>query len=360
MAQGVCDLDVPPQVIRGAKKAMDDGNNIYTSCKGVPVLRQAIAAKMKKMYDLDVDPDGEVFVSAGATGAFYSAALAVLDPGDEVLLFEPFYGYHAATISAIGCLPRFLPLHSPAWGFSREDLNRFRSKKLKAIVVNTPSNPLGKVFGREELETVASFAIENNLLVFTDEIYESFVYDGLEHIPLLTIPGMRERTITISGFSKIFSITGWRLGWAICPPELTEAASSFNDLVYVCAPSPLQFGAALGVLELGPEYYASVAMEHQKKRDQFCAALVEAHMPPVVPQGAYYVLADVSKVPGGDDKEKVMNILKNTGIASVPGRAFYHDGSDRAVARFCFAKKQEILDEACGRLKGMIAGMNLI
>ncbi|MFC1499292.1 pyridoxal phosphate-dependent aminotransferase [Verrucomicrobiota bacterium] len=355
MAQGICDLDVPPCVIEGAKDAMDTGHNIYTSCQGMSQLRQAISGKMKKLYGMEVDPENEVLVSIGATGAFYSVCLALLDPGDEVILLEPFYGYHDATLAAIGCKPRYVRLDPPDWTFDMAALESVITERTRAIVLNTPSNPAGKVFTRLELEMISDFAETHDLVVFTDEIYEHFVYDGFEHLPPAMIPGMRERTITISGFSKVFSITGWRLGYAVCPPDVVVTASHLNDLVYVCAPSPLQLGAVRGVLELGPEYYAGVSEDHLRKRDQFCMALSGAGLTPFVPRGSYYVLADISRVPGNDDKERVMHILQKTGVASVPGRAFYHDNAGRDLARFCFAKKQNILDEACERIQDLLA-----
>jgi aminotransferase len=351
MAQGICDLDVPPCVIKGAKDAMDAGYNIYSSCEGLPELRWAVAEKMKAFYGMEVDPEAEVLISIGATGAFYTTCLALLDPSDEVILFEPFYGYHAATLAAIGCKPKYLSLKPPDWTLDREALESLATKRTRALVLNTPSNPAGKVFGRAELDIIAAFAETHDLIVFTDEIYEHFVYDGLEHLPPVMMPGMRRRTITISGLSKIFSITGWRLGYAVCPPDVLRTASHFNDLVYVCPPSPLQLGAAKGLLELTDEYYRTVAEEHQKKRDQFCTTLTEVGITPFIPQGAYYVLADISRVPGNDDRERVMHILEKTGVACVPGRAFYHDDSGRDVARFCFAKKPNVLSEACTRIK---------
>ena len=309
MAQGICDLDVPPCVIKGAKDAMDAGYNTYSSCEGLAELRRAVAVKMKASYGMEVDSEDEVLISIGATGAFYSTCLALLNPGDEVILLEPFYGYHAATLTAIGCTPSYLRLNPPDWTLDQVALESITTKRTRALVLNTPSNPAGKVFSRAELQMIASFAEAYDLVVFTDEIYEHFVYDGLKHLPPAMIPGMRERTITISGLSKVFSITGWRLGYAVCPPEVLQTASHFNDLVYVCAPTPLQFGAARGLLELNDEYYRTVAEEHQKKRDQFCTILTQVGLTPFIPHGAYYVLVDISCVPGNDDKERVMHIL---------------------------------------------------
>ncbi len=353
MAQGLCDLDVPPSVIEGAKDAVDAGQNTYTPCNGLPELRQAVAEKMKVSYGMDVDGETEVLISIGATGAFYSTCLTILDPGDEVIIPEPYYGYHVATLKSLGCTPQFLRLNPPAWSLEEAALESVLTKRTRALVLNTPANPTGKVFTRAELEIIAAFAQAHDLIVFTDEIYENFVYDGRKHVPPATIPGMRDRTITISGFSKVFSITGWRVGYAVCPAQVCQTASYFNDLVYICAPSPLQVGATNGLQELKSDYYTAVAHIHQKKRDQFCATLADIGLTPFIPDGSYYVLADISRVPGNDDKERVMHILNKTGVASVPGRAFYHDNSGRNVARFCFSLKDDKLSEACGRIRGL-------
>lgn len=350
LAQGVCDLDVPAVVTNGVTEAMEAGYNIYTRFDGLPELRRAIADKQRRHTGLDADSEGEVVVSCGATGAFYCACLALLDPGDEVLVFEPFYGYHVSTLTAVGARPVFVRLTAPDWTFTEKDLERAASPRTKALVLNTPMNPLGKVFTREELQVIADFAARRDLFVFTDEIYEHFTYDGAEHVCPATLPGMRERTITISGLSKIFSITGWRLGYLICDRRWSQTIGHFNDLVYVCAPAPLQMGAARGLNELPGSYYQDVAREHLSKRERFCRALETAGLPPIVPRGAYYVLADISRLPGADDRERAMHLLERTGVACVPGRAFFSDASGAALARFCFSKKDPVLDEACQRL----------
>lgn len=354
MAQGVCDLDVPESVLEGAIGAMRNGVNTYTPCEGIPELRKAIADKEKDFYGMEIDAEAEVMVSSGATGAFYAAALAILDPGDEVIILEPYYGYHVSTLTSLGCVPRFIRLEPPDWSLSRQMLEKAVTGRTRAIMINSPGNPSGKVFTRDELEILADFAGTHDFVVFSDEIYEHFVYDGLSHIPPASIAGLRERTVTISGFSKVFSITGWRLGYAIAPPEVIKTASHFNDLIYVCAPSPLQMGAARGLVELGQDYYDGIAAEHLEKRDRFCSALSRAGLNPFVPKGAYYVLTDISHLPGEDDKAKVMYILERSGIAAVPGSAFYSNNSGPDLARFCFAKKDDVLDDACERLGRLV------
>ena len=217
-------------------------------------------------------------------------------------------------------------------------------------MINTPANPSGKVFSFAELELLAAFAARHDLFVFTDEIYEHFVYNGNKHIPPAVLPGMKERTITISGLSKTFSITGWRVGYSICDARWAQTIGYFNDLVYVCAPAPLQMGVARGLMKLAADYYERLAREYVDKRDKICEALSQAGLEPYVPQGAYYVLSDISRIPGKTSKEKVMNLLRLWGVACVPGEAFYHDDAGENLARFCFAKEDKVIDEACKRI----------
>lgn len=353
LAQGVCDTELPPVVLLGAARAMEDGINTYTHYAGLVELREAIARKYRRCYGIDVDPQSEIIVSAGSTGVFYCACLALLDPLDEVILFEPYYGYHVNTLVATGAVPTYVRMEPPGWTFSRDDLERAVTPRTRGIMVNTPANPSGKVFTLPELEMIADFAHRHDLFVFTDEIYEHFLYGEARHVPPMTLPGLRERTITISGVSKSFSITGWRIGYCICDERWSMTIGYFNDLVYVCAPAPLQIGVAKGLEELGDDYYRQLAADYAAKRGMICTALDRAGLRPFVPQGAYYVLADISRLPGGDGKEKVMHLLRKTGVACVPGSAFYHDAAGENLARFCFAKEDEVLGEACRRLEGL-------
>ena len=354
LAQGVCDTPVPNVVLQGAAEAIEQGVNTYTHYAGLLELREAIALKQQQFSGLTVDPECEVIVSAGATGALYCAFQALLNPGDEVIVFEPFYGYHISTLQAAEAVPVYVPLNLPDWSFSLHDLERIVTPRTRAIIVNTPANPSGKVFSREDLELVAAFAERYDLFVFTDEIYEHFLYGGRTHFSFAALPGMKERTITISGASKTFSVTGWRIGYAICDARWARSIGYFNDLVYVCAPSPLQAGVARGMRELGEEYYRHLAVEYEAKRNRFCEALSRASLSPHIPDGAYYVLADVSALPGSTGKERAMHILKKTGVASVPGGAFYHDDRGERMVRFCFAKEDAVLDEACQRLQLLV------
>ncbi len=350
LAQGVCDTEVPEAVRQGAKRAIDGGTNTYTRADGLKAIRDAVAAKMRQFNGIECDPETEVIVSAGSTGSFYAACLALLDPGDEVILFEPFYGYHFNTLIAVEAVPRYVTLQAPDWKFSPADLERAVSPRTKGILINSPANPSGKIFTRQELEWIAAFAQKHDLLVFTDEIYEYFVYEG-RHISPATLPGMWERTITISGYSKTFSITGWRIGYSIADRKWSQAMSYFNDLVYVCAPAPLQIGVAQGILELPESFYQQIPKDYIKKRDLLCGALRQAGLTPSVPNGAYYVLADASVLPGSTSKEKSMVLLRETGVASVAGTAFYHGSGGENLLRFCFAKTDEELAEACRRIR---------
>jgi len=352
LAQGVCDTELPAPVRDGAVAAIQTGLNSYTRLDGIGELRQAIATKLRRDNGITVDAEREVVVTVGSTGSFYSTCVALLDPGDEVIVFEPYYGYHVNTLALIQAKPVYVKLTPPDWKFTRADLERAFTSRTRAIVVNTTANPTGKVFSREELNWVAELAVKHDLFVFTDEIYEYFLYDGREHISPATLPGMAERTVTISGFSKTFSITGWRIGYAACSARWAPAIGYFHDLAYVCAPAPLQAGVAAGLRELKPDFYAHLGAEYAAKRKLMCDTLTAIGLTPCVPQGAYYVLADASSLPGKDSKEKAMHLLHTAGVASVPGKSFYGDGGGEQMLRFCFAKTDADLAEACRRLAG--------
>jgi aminotransferase len=351
LAQGVCDTPVPTVVEAEAHAAIRAGHNIYTRLDGIARLRQAIAAKQQRDYGLTYDAETEVLVASGATGGLHAAAMALLNPGDEVLLFEPFYGYHVATLRSMRVKPVAVPLAEPDWVLDTDALDAAITPKTRAIILNTPANPSGKVFSRAEIEAVAAVCREHDLFLFTDEIYEYFVYDGTEHICPATLEGMRERTIVMSGFSKTFSVTGWRLGYAVADAKWMGAMAYFHDLTYVCAPSAFQHGAAAGLEQLPPEFYTQLAQDHQSKRERMLAALRDAGLEPSVPAGAYYVLAKATRLPGATAALKARHLLAATGVASVGGSAFFRPGRGEDLLRFCFAKKDEDLDEACARLR---------
>lgn len=350
LAQGICDTEVPGVVRAAVKEAVDNGFNSYTRFDGLNELRCAVAGKMARYNAVNCDAEAEITISAGSTGALYCVCLALLDPGDEVILFEPYYGYHRNTLESLRMVPSFVTLRPPDWNFARNELERAVSSRTRAIIVNSPCNPSGKVFDVDELEVIAAFAEAHNLFVITDEIYEYFVYDGVRHISMAAIPGMAERTITISGWSKTFSITGWRIGYSVSSRRWAEAIGHMNDLLYVCAPAPLQYAVAKGVCLLPDSYYSGLASSYTAKRDKLCAALRQAGLTPMTPQGAYYVLADVSRLPGATSKAKAMHLLERTGIAGVPGDAFFNGNQGQHLIRLCFGKNDSVLGEACGRL----------
>jgi aminotransferase len=351
LAQGVCDTGVPSPVRAGAQIAIDEGINSYTRFDGLAELRQAIAVKLREFNGICADPDTEITVSAGSTGAFYCACLALLDAGDEVILFEPYYGYHLNTIEAVGAAASYVRMHPPDWRFELRDLERAINPRTKGIMINTPGNPSGKVFDRAEIEAIGEIARRHDLFIFTDEIYEYFLYDRRRHVSPASVPGLADRTITISGVSKTYSITGWRVGYSFAHRRWAEIIGAMNDLVYVCAPAPLQSGVARGLRELPRSYYDDLVVQYTDKRERICRALESARLPPCVPQGAYYVLADVSRIPGASSKQKAMHLLRESGVATVPGEAFYHDGGGENLVRLCYAKDDAELDAACERLR---------
>ena len=352
LAQGICDTEVPEPVQRKTIEAIRSGQNSYTRLDGVAQLRRAIAHKMREYNRLQVDPEREIVVTAGSTGAFYSACMALLNPGDEVIVFEPYYGYHVNTLRALDSVPVFVTMHPPRWLFSREHLEHAVTLKTRAIVLNSPANPSGKVFSQEELDFIADLAIRHDLFVITDEIYEYFLYDDNQHVSPASLPGMADRTITISGFSKTYSVTGWRIGYAVSSERWAQPIGYFHDLAYICAPAPFQHGVTAGLEELTRDFYGKLADEYRAKRDLLCTTLEQVGLSPSWPQGSYYVLADASSLPGGNSKEKAMHLLAQTGVASVPGEAFFSEGG-RNLLRFCFAKTDADLEEACRRLSRM-------
>jgi aminotransferase len=358
LAQGVCDTEVPAVVAAAAKLAIDEGHNIYTRMDGITRLRRAIAEKTERMLSMVVDPEREVVVTSGATGAFHAVALALFDPGDEVLLFEPFYGYHVGTLRSLRVVPVAVELDAAAnWALDLDRVRAAITPKTRAIVVNTPSNPAGKVFTREELEGLAAIAKEHDLFVLTDEIYEHFIYGEAKHISPASLDGMRERTIIMSGYSKTFSVTGWRIGYVIADAKWIPAIAYFSDLLYVCAPAPFQHGVAAGIEKLGRTFYAGLALEHEAKREMILSALRDAGFDPYVPDGAYYILASMKGLgdvlEGEDAAQRSRSLLRKTGVAAVAGSAFFRAGKGEDLLRFCFAKKDEDLEEACRRLRGL-------
>jgi aminotransferase len=351
LAQGVCDTPVPALIEAAAIEAIRTGQNIYTRCDGITRLREAIAQKQRRDYGLNYDPENEVLVASGATAGYHVAAMALLNPGDEVLVFEPFYGYHVNTLKSLRVNPVLVALAEPDWQLDADALRAAITPRTRAILVNTPANPSGKIFTRPELEEVAAACRQHDLFLITDEIYEYFVYDGARHICPASLEGMRERTIVLSGFSKTFSITGWRVGYAVADARWMPAMAHFHDLTYVCSPAPFQVAAAAGLEQLPPSFYTQVAADHESKRGRLLSALRDAGMEPAVPPGAYYILARATRLPGKTAAQKARHLLAATGVAAVAGSAFFRPGRGEELLRFCFAKQDVELDQACERLR---------
>lgn len=353
LGQGICDLPTIPELIEGATEAIAGSKATYSKFEGIDLLRERIARKIEHFNGYTVDPSKEIVVTVGSTGGFAAAAMATLNPGDEVILFEPFYGYHLNTLKVLGIETKFVPLRPPGWSIDFDQLRNAFGPKTRGVVVCTPSNPCGKVFTREELEKIGALCREFGAWAFTDEIYEYIVYDGRKHLSMASIESCRDVTITVSGFSKTFSITGWRIGYVTAEAKVAASIGLVNDLFYVCAPTPLQWGVARA-LEIGDEYYANLAHDYQKKRDMLASALEDSGFRPFVPQGAYYMLAEIPRE-FSNAREAAAHLIENARIASVPGPSFYGSGRGERLIRFCFAKDFESLEEACRRLKTVTA-----
>ncbi len=359
LAQGFPDFPCPEVLKEAAIAAIRSDVNQYAVTWGAPRLRKAIAAAYGRFYGMEVDEAREITVTCGATEAMASALMSIIDPGDEVLVFEPFYENYGPDAVLCGAVPVWIPLDTDRpLDFDR--LEAAVTPRTRAIVLNTPNNPTGRVFSREELEGLAALCQRHDLVAFTDEIYEHILYEGT-HIPLATIPGMRARTVTISGASKTFSITGWRVGWIIAPPELTAAIRKVHDFLTVGAPAPLQEGVAAALEMLGDDYYRGLAVEYRERREALVPALEQAGFGCQPPAGAYYVLADFAGISDGanlDDDAFARWLAAGAdgrltrGIASVPGSSFFHDPAlGRKLVRFAFCKRVETLREAGEQLR---------
>jgi len=352
LAQGYPDFPAPAFIKQAAVDAINADINQYAITWGAPRLRRAIADKTRRFYGLEVDPDREVTVTCGATEAMMCAMLAVVEEGDEVIVFEPFYENYAPDAAMSGARLVFVTLRGEGFSFDPGELRRAFSPRTRAIIVNTPNNPSGKVFTRAELQQIAALCQEFDTLCITDEIYEHILYDGREHIPMATLPGMYERTITISGLSKTFSVTGWRLGYLVAPPHLTDALRKVHDFLTVGAPAPLQEAAAVAI-EQADAYYPELREMYAAKRAILLDALRAAGFACHQPEGAYYIMADFSALGfEGDDTAFAHHLIRDIGVAPVPGSSFYRPGSDAGsrMVRFTFSKSDETLREAARRL----------
>ncbi len=349
LAQGFPNFPAPTQVKEAAKRAIDADINQYAITWGSKSLRDALARTYRELYAMEVDPETMLTVTCGSTEAMISTLLAICDPGDEVIVLEPFYENYGPDAAISGATPVFVPLRPPSFGFDPDELARAFTPRTKAIIVNTPNNPTGRVFTRAELETIAGLCREHDVIAVTDEIYEHIRYEG-EHIPIATLEGMAERTVTISGASKTFSVTGWRVGWIVAAPPLTAAIRKVHDFVTVGAPAPLQEGIAVA-LELGRDYYRRLATEYRVRRDHLVRVLEAAGLSPNTPQGAYYVLCDIRPFGFEDDVAFADWLVRDVGVAGVPGSSFFSRRElGRHLIRFTFCKTADVLEEAGARL----------
>ena len=351
LAQGFPDFPAPAFVKQAAIEAIEADVNQYAITWGDARLRTAIADKTRRHYGLDVDPEREVTVTCGATEAMMAAMLAFVEPGDEVIVFEPFYENYVPDAAMSGATLRFVTLRGLDFTFDPDELRAAFGPRTKAIIVNSPNNPSGKVFDREELGRIAALCREFDCLCFTDEIYEHILFDGREHLPVATLPGMYERTVTINGLSKTFSVTGWRLGYVVAPPPLSEAVRKVHDFLTVGAPAPLQQAAAVAI-EQGESYYPELRAMYERKRDRLLIALREAGFACHTPEGAYYVMADFGDLGfEGDDTAFALHLIERAGVAPVPGSSFYDDeAAGSRFVRFTFSKSDATLAEAARRL----------
>ena len=356
LAQGFPDFPAPEEIKRAAADAIHADINQYAITWGAKPLRQAIARQMKAWQGIDVDPETDVTVCCGSTEAMISSLLAFCNAGDEIVVFEPFYENYGPDAILSGARPRFVTLHPPAdengeWHFDEAELRAAFSPRTKAIILNTPHNPTGKVFTRQELEFIRDLCVEFNVLALTDEIYEHILYDGARHISIARLDGMRDRTITINAMSKTYSVTGWRVGWAVAAAPLTNAIRKVHDFLTVGAPAPMQEAGAVA-LSLSQSYYQKLAAGYRARRDLLLPPLRQAGFRCFVPRGAYYIMTDISGFGFPDDLAFTQHLVKEVGIAVVPGSSFYHDPKDGArQVRFAFCKRDATLHDAATRLQ---------
>lgn len=350
LGQGICDVPTPAPIKEAAYRAIAEDRSIYTRYDGDACMREALARKAMRDGGIAINPDNEAIVTIGASGAFAATLMALCNPGEEIILFEPFYGYHYNTALVAGLKPRAVPLAAPDFAIDFGALEATITPATRAIVVCTPCNPSGKVFTAEELTAILALCTKHDLLLITDEVYEYIVYPGARHVSPLSLPGARDRTVAIGSFSKTYNITGWRIGYVLADAALAQPIGLVNDLYYVCAPTPLQHAVAHALDTYGPEYYAELAGDYLAKRDQFCGVLKDIGLEPIVPRGAYYVLTDIGPLGAPTAHAAAMAILDGAGVAGVAGTAFHADGRGEHLVRFCYAKRQEDLDRACDQL----------
>ena len=361
LSQGFPDFPAPAAVKEAACAAINADVNQYAVTWGARPLREAVAREFTRRYGLEVVADEQVTVCCGSTEAMMSTMMAIIDPGDEVVIFEPFYENYGPDAILSGATPRYVTLHAPpasnlgaGWTFDPDDLAAAFNDKTRAIIINTPNNPTGKVFTRDELETIAALCRKWDAIAIADEIYEHIIYDGQQHVPIATIPGMSDRTVTINGLSKTYSVTGWRVGWTISPPSLTGAIRKVHDFLTVGAPAPLQEAGA-AALSLSESYYTELAARYRRLRDRLLDVLERHHFTCYKPSGAYYIMTDIATFGFRDDVEFARHLVKDVGVAAVPGSSFYSQpSSGRTKLRFCFCKRDETIEEADRRMEKLV------
>ncbi|TME56270.1 MAG: aminotransferase class I/II-fold pyridoxal phosphate-dependent enzyme [Chloroflexi bacterium] len=349
-AQGFPDFETDPRILEAAANALRDGYNQYATTWGAPQLREAIARRQSVVWDRAVDPEKEITVSCGATEAMIAAMLTAVNPGDEVIIFEPFYENYGPDCILSGATPRYVTLEAPDWSFDEDALRAAFTEKTRAIVVNTPHNPTGKVYSRSELELIAQLCVEHDVIAITDEIYEHLVYRG-RHVSMATLDGMADRTITISGASKTFSVTGWRVGWVVAPPDLTSGIRKVHDFLTVGAAHPLQIAVA-SALELPPSFYMQLVGDYRDRRDAIVTGLQECGFEASAPDGAYYVMAGIGGFGFDDDTDMARHLIAQVAVATVPASSFYHDPErGRGYLRFSFPKRLETIERGLQALR---------
>jgi aminotransferase len=350
LAQGFPDFSAPEEIKRAAQEAISADFNQYAITWGAKPFRDAIAAKYRKWYGLDYDPEREITVCCGSTEGMIASMLAVTNPGDEVIVFEPYYENYGPDTLLCDAKRKLVSLRAPDWTFDPDELRRAFSPKTKAIILNSPNNPTGRVFGRAELMVIAELCQEFDALAITDEIYEHILYDSASHIPIATLPGMRERSVLVNSMSKTYSVTGWRVGWVLAAPDLTDSIRKVHDFLTVGAAAPLQQAGVLA-LNMPDSYYQKLARDYQGRRDMLLAILEGAGFRCFRPDGAYYIMTDIRDFGFPDDYTFVRHMIDQAGVAAVPGSSFFANSSDGSkLIRFCFCKKYETLEEARNRL----------
>jgi aspartate/methionine/tyrosine aminotransferase len=351
LAQGFPDFSAPADIKQAAQEAIAADFNQYAITWGAKPFRDAIAAKYRKWYGLEYDPEREVTVCCGSTEGMIASMLAVTNPGDEVIVFEPYYENYGPDTLLCDAERKLVSLRAPDWTFDPDELRRAFSSKTKAIILNSPNNPTGKVFSREELQIIANLCIEFDALAITDEIYEHILYEGAAHIPIATLPGMRERSVLVNSMSKTYSVTGWRVGWVLAAPDLSDSIRKVHDFLTVGAAAPLQQAGVLA-LNMPDAYYAKLATDYQGRRDMMMALLSQAGFRCFRPDGAYYIMTGIEAFGFPDDTAFIRHMIEHAGVAAVPGSSFFANSSDgSSLIRFCFCKKYETLEEAGNRLR---------